>query len=443
MSRAGNVTLTAAGGLLAIRRELATTPGRLRLAAGLSVLGAIVFGVVAVHAAGMRQQAVQDVRRTEKLLVSAVDLSTNLSDAHATAAGSFLAGGPEPAATRQLYEQKVRAATAAVARLSGVIGTSSSAALQMLRITQKLPVYTRLIEAARTNYRLGYPVGAAYLREASRAMRDEHDAMLPAARELYRIEARSLTESYETGASRASVLTVVLSAGALLALLVATQIYLARRMHRIINPRVLLATALLLGLLGWTVVAFTKQSSALEEARRSGSDPIELLTTARIVAARAAADESITLSARGGGGGAKTLAGIDVGFALIVKPIAGLLAAVAASTGQPTDDALAAYRRYRAAHERVVTQERIGQFSAAVNLAVGPGSPARPSSKDAAHELNSVLDKEVAVARRHFAAAALSAGSLLDGLPTGIVVLSALCALLAWSGVRQRLEEYR
>ncbi|MDX6708559.1 MAG: hypothetical protein QOI48_4405, partial [Solirubrobacteraceae bacterium] len=96
MSRAGNVTLTAAGGLLAIRRELATTPGRLRLAAGLSVLGAIVFGVVAVHAAGMRQQAVQDVRRTEKLLVSAVDLSTNLSDAHATAAGSFLAGGPSP-----------------------------------------------------------------------------------------------------------------------------------------------------------------------------------------------------------------------------------------------------------------------------------------------------------------------------------------------------------
>ena len=59
------------------------------------------------------------------------------------------------------------------------------------------------------------------------------DAMLPSApATLYEIEARSLTASYRDGVSTATLLAVVLAGCALLALLVATQVYLARATRR-------------------------------------------------------------------------------------------------------------------------------------------------------------------------------------------------------------------
>ena len=78
MGRARTAALTAARGRLAHRRQLATTPGRLRLAALLLTFGAIAFGIVAATAAGTRSDAVDDVQSTESLLVRAVDVSASL-----------------------------------------------------------------------------------------------------------------------------------------------------------------------------------------------------------------------------------------------------------------------------------------------------------------------------------------------------------------------------
>jgi hypothetical protein len=267
--------------------------------------------------------------------------------------------------------------------------------------------------------------------------------MLPSARELYGIEARKLTESYETASSSWSVLTVVLPALALLALLAGTQVYLARTTRRIVNPPLLLATVVLLGLLGWTLVAFARQHNALDEARRRGSDPVELLTAARILVARADAEESITLSARGGGSGIEDLAGIDRGFGAIVAPIDKLLSRAADVAGRPTDRIATAYRAYRAAHDDVVAQERIGDYRTAAKLAVLPRTDGMPYSKKAALALNRVLDDEVDVAQDRFTAARARAESALGGLSTSIWLLTALCAVLALAGVRERLEEYR
>jgi hypothetical protein len=66
MGSAGN-PLTVARSRIAVRRHLAATPGRLRLAMALLALSAIVFGVVAAHAAGERRRAVGSVAATERL----------------------------------------------------------------------------------------------------------------------------------------------------------------------------------------------------------------------------------------------------------------------------------------------------------------------------------------------------------------------------------------
>ena len=454
MSSTGTAALSAARRRLAVRRELATTPGRLRLAAALLTVGAIAFGVVAVQAANTRRDAVRHVTTTEQLLVSAVDLSASLSDAHATAALSFLVGGPEPADSRRQYARALQTAGVGVAQLARSLGTSPQSGRAVRTITSRLPVYAGLIDSARTNNRRGYPVGNAYLRSASKTMRGE---ILPAARDLYKLEAQSLTASLRQGVSTSTALAVVVAGLALLMMLAGTQVFIARTTHRIINVPLLAATVVLLGLVTWIVVAFVLQQRALAQAQRLGSDPVELLTAARILASRAQANESIALAARGGGEGEPLLKDVDRGFAAVVEPIGkdrpgpargsgGLLheaAVIAEPTPERIDAIYAAYRTYLAAHERVVVEEQRGDFSEAVKLAVRRRPGGRLSTREAAANLNDALVRAVHVAQRTFEREASRAQSALNGLRVGIPALTIACALLALLGVRQRLEEYR
>jgi hypothetical protein len=450
MAGAGNAAVTVVRSRPEIRRRLATTPGRLRLAGALLALGAIAFGALAAHAADRRRQAVHSVATTEPLLVAAVELSAELSDVHALAASSFLVGGAEPALARRRYERELQRAGAGVAELAGEIGTSSGSGPAVRSITERLPVYAGLIDNARANNRQGFPVGSAYLRRASTTMRDE---ILPSARELYTTEAKHLTTHYRAGVSTWTVPAVILAGGALLALLAATQLYIARATRRVVNPRLALATAVLLGLLAWIFVGFALQESRLLRAQRTGSDPVELLTAARILASRAQADESTALAARGGGAGESRLADVDRGFVALTRPIgrdragpargSGGLLDVAAARGHRTaaiDAIYGAYRRYLAAHARVVRQEIRGDFSTAVRLAVG-ASPR--STRRAGASLNDALDREVGAAQARFDDAVSRADAALGGLTAGIPILTALSALLALLGVRQRLREYR
>lgn len=436
---------------MALRGQLTTTPARLRLALVLLMLGAIVFGVVATTAAQTRSRAVEDVMATESLLDGAVDVSASLSNAHAIAAYSFLVGGTEPASTRRRYNDERRDAARGLARLAGEIGTTPGSGPAVRAITERLPVYAGLIDSARANQRQGFsPVGGAYLRRASRVMRRE---MLPRARALYEIQARSLNAGFRAGVSGSTWLAVVLAGLAMLTLLAATQIYLARAMRRVVNPPLALATALLAGLMAWILVAFALQQRHLSEAQSRGSDPVELLTATSILASRAQASESVALSSRGGGEGEIRLTDVDRGFKAAIEPIGGTATPSARGSGglldlaatktdhspRAIDEIYRAYRSYRVAHEKVVTLERDGRFSEAVRLATA----GRDSSNAAAERLDALLQREVRVAQARFEAEATRAGESLDGLAVGIPTLTALLGVLALLGVRARLEEYR
>jgi hypothetical protein len=450
MTGASHAALTVARSRLAIHRELATAPGRLRLAAVLLAIGATVFGAVAAHAADTRRQAVADVARTEPLLVCAIDLSASLSDAQATAAFS-ITGGPDLAASRRRYAEALQRAGGDVAQLAGAV-TPSAGGAQVRRIVQTLPDYAGLIVNARANTRQGLPVGSAYLRRSSKRMRD---ALLPSAHALYTIEARDLSARYGAGTARWSVLAVVLAGCALLALLAATQVYIARATRRIVNRRLALASALLLALAVWILAAFAMQTGRLAHAQRTGSDPVELLRSARNLVSRAQAGESVALAAGGGLENEWTPAGGDIGFEDLLAPIGrdragpargsgGLLHRAAIASGRTTaiDAIYAAYRAYLKAHRLVVRQARRGRFTTAARLAAMDVSQTSVT-KGAAAKLDIALDREVRVAQARFDHAVSRAGSPLRGLALGIPLLTMLSALLALLGVRQRLREYR
>jgi hypothetical protein len=451
MTGASHAGLMVARSRLAIHRQLATTPGRLRLAAALLVVGAVAFGAVARHAVDTRRHAVQAFVGTEPRLVSAVNLSASLSDAHATAAYSLL-GGTESLQSRRSYVGKLRQASDQVVHLAAAIGGAPASAPALRSLTEQLPTYAGLIDTARANHRQGRALGSAYLRNAGTTMRD---ALLPKAHQLYSIEAAHLDTHYSAGVSTSAAGAVVLAGGAMVALLAATQVYLARATRRILNPGLALASAVLLGLMVWVLVAFTIQKRETALARSTGSQPVRFLTATRSQAARAQADESVVLSNRTAGSQVQPST-VDNRFRALTSPIGsnrpgpasgtGGLLAQAAGTGHSAraiDKIYGAYRRYRVAHNRVLAQERGGDFDAARRLATGKNRSAGASTTRTAAALNKVLDDQVEVAQRRFRQHTSGAQGALDGLANGIPLLATLSALLALLGVRERLQEYR
>ncbi|HEY7830384.1 MAG TPA: hypothetical protein VIC06_07450 [Solirubrobacteraceae bacterium] len=419
-----------------------TTPGRLRLAAVLLALGAIVFGVLAASAVSARRQAADSVATdTEPLLVTAEGLYASLSDADATAATTFLTGGLEPPARRERYASDVRAASGQLATLARQAGGSAQTRAAVRTLATQLSVYSGLVETARTNNRQGFPVGAAYLRQASTLMREE---LLPAAGRLYEVEARRLSGDYRSGGSAGTLLAVIAVVCAVLGLLAAIQVRFARLTHRIFNVPMALATVLVLALGAWMIVGLISEQNALGRAQRTGSDPVQVLSAARILALRAQGDEGLALVARGGG--EASLTDLDavtrrLGSSSEPTSLLGEAAAIARRGGSAAaiDSLSATFARYLAVHRRVVALETNGRFDDAVNLAVG----SRSQELSLSDALNSDLVQEISAAQRRFGSAADDATSALGGLWLAIPLLSVLFAVLALYGLLQRLEEYR
>jgi hypothetical protein len=424
-----------------LRARLAVTPGRLRLAAALLASGAIVFGVLASGAAGSRHRAANSVAtETEPLLVQAEGLYASLSDADATATTTFLTGGLEPAARRERYISDLRAAGGQLTALGREVGASAPASAAVRVVSTQLPIYSGLVDTARANNRQGFPVGAAYLREASTLMREQ---MLPAAGRLYEAQARRLNSDYRSGTSTEALLAVISVALLMLALLALAQVYVARLTHRILNVAMLAATVVLVALSAWTIASFANEQSLLGTAQRTGSDSVQVLSAARILGLRAQDDESLALVARGGG--QQNLSDFNAVISRLTGPAigAGLLPEATAiaersSSGAAIEHLSAVFVRYLNVHRHVVALETNGKFSDAVNLAVGSGA----TEVSLSDELNSGLGQQIAAAQQRFDRSAHDATSALGGLWLAIPLLTLLFASLALYGLRQRINEY-
>lgn len=421
-----------------LRRRLTSTPGRIALAAVLLVAATVVFGVVAAAVERSREDAARAVAgQTEPLLVQAVSLYAALSDADATATTTFLTRGLEPLTARRRYIADLHSASRSLAFLAAHAGDSGRGHAAVSLIAQELPIYSGLVESARANNRIGYPLGAAYLRQASSLLRDQ---ILPAARSLYRTEAEHLDSGYRAATAPAT-LTVFLLAIAVLALpLVLVQLYLAQATRRFFNVPLAIATAVLLAVWIWGAVALVREQHSLVHAQRDGSDAVELLSAVRILASRAQSDESLALVARGGGDAylddfdAATRGLTGNGHASLVDATKTL------ASRSRTNDSLLVFtpmlRAYLRAHARTIALENDNHFSDAIRYAIAHETP----SEDG---LQWTLKREVASAQRRFADRSGDATNALAGVSFALPIAVVVCAVLSLVGLQQRLREYR
>jgi hypothetical protein len=388
------------------------------MASALVVLS-VLTGVVAALALQAKLDTIGGlVDHREPLSAAAQQIYRSLSDADATASSSFLSGGVEPAQLRDRYEVDIAQAGAALAKAAGDISGIQDAERQVDVLGKQLPVYTGLVETARTNNRLGLPVGAAYLREASNLMRTK---LLPAAKELYAFDTSRLTAEQDDAAGF-PWLTVLLTL-ALVGALVVVQVYLTRRTNRLVNVGLLVATvAVVLGLL-WGVVATWVSASAVGTAQTDGTQQVDRLVRARIMALQMRADETLTLVARGDG------ANYEKDFA----EQAGNLPATL-STGLDA-------KPWLDIHKKIRELDNGGQYDQAVRLAIGTGD--NQGAAAAFTQFDDKLNHAIQDARERFVSSTSTAQGAMIGIVPGVALLALVAAAGSFVGIRQRLREYR
>jgi len=424
------------------RMDLSTTPGRLRLLLGVLVLLSLAWGALAAFTVNQYASAASSVVAVrEPLSLDAQQIYRHLSDANDTAATAFLAGGLEPAAARQRYLADIRAAGTQIDSATAQAGTASgSVARDLQTLSADLPVYAGEVETARANNRLGFPLGAAYLREASDLMRS---TLLPAANDMYAAENASLTSTSAQATGLPLVIVTIAIGLGIGFVLFRVSRWLLRRTHRVLNAGLLLAGAAAAIALVWLAIAYAGARSDLLNAQARGSAPVEALARADIAALQAHADESITLIDNGGDDTYQA-AYLRQQRALGPGPGTLLTLAETAATGsQASGGATAAVRdaqSWYAAHAKLRTLDDNANHAAAVRSALGSG----PNDAGTAFtKLSADFGAGIAAGQAAFAASASAGADAFTGLEPGVIVAALVMAAgCAW-GLSRRLAEYR
>lgn len=424
------------------RADLSTTPGRLRLLLAVLVLLSLAWGALAAFTVNQYSSAASSVVAVrEPGSLDAQQIYRHLSDADNTAATAFLAGGLEPPAARQRYLADIAAAGTEIENATAQGGAAlGGASKDLATLSTDLPVYAGEVETARADNRLGFPLGAAYLREASGLMRA---TLLPAANDMYAAENASLDATSAQATGLPLVIAAIAVGLGIVIVLYRVSRWLGRRTHRVLNPGLLLAAAVAVISLAWLAVAYAGARGDLLAAQSRGSAPVQALARANIAALQAHADESLTLIDNGGD---------DVYQAAYLRQQRALgpgsgtlltLAQTAAAGSQASGGATAAVgdaRSWFAAHARLRALDDNASHAAAVRSALGTG----PDDAGAAFaKLSADLAAGTAAGQAAFAANASAGADAFTGLEAGVIAAALVMAAGSARGLSRRLAEYR
>ncbi|MGM7645394.1 hypothetical protein ACSVDM_10885 [Nocardia sp. JW2] len=415
-----------------------STPGRL-LAAGLVLmLLCVAAGMVTSTTVSERKQALGVLLDdTEPDAHSANHLYTSLSIADAAAGRAFIAGGVEPEEVRDRYTQAIGEAAAELVTQAGHISAEEAAdpsgTDRRLRtgIATGLPVYTGLIETARANNRNGFPVGAAYLSEASHQMQT---TLLPMAEELedHRFDAVTAAQHRHVQPPWVAIGLLVLT----LAALVYVQMELARRSRRVFNMGLLIGTAMVALTLLWTVAAGSVSAVAMIRCRDEGAVPAARLAESRILVQQARAAEMVKLVRRDATGDYDRT--FDANAARLAELLDGYPSGAPAA--DEVTDARAALARWQSAHQRMNDTLQRGDFVGAAAVATGPSAADSTAQVDA---LERALDDARTATRDRLRDKVSQATDVLSFLAPGALVLGIAAAVCVALGLWPRLREYR
>ncbi|MFE2012190.1 hypothetical protein [Streptomyces sp. NPDC059491] len=424
-----------------LRVAATTEPGRLQILGAVLALLVVAFGGVSALEVSDRASAADDVvSRSQPLSADAAAIYRSLADADSTAAGGFLAGTLEPAASRARYDRDITTASRLLVKAAANTDGSSESAHEIAALNEQLPRYTGLIERARAANRQGLPLGGAYLRYANQQM---STALLPAAERLYAAESERLHRD-DDAARTWPFLSLALGLLALAALAWAQRRNYART-NRVFNHGLLAATAATVVVLLWLAAAHTLARSGLDTARAHGQESLQVLNTARISSLTARANENLTLVARGAvltedGKNDKYEADYAASMTALTKALATARELADDDAGRgPVDESATRTGEWQERHKDARAKDEAGDYEGALGRIVGSDR----STGQSFDQVDAALERALAHEQNEFTRSAGDARDALTALPLGAAALGILGAAGAVLGINRRLSEYR
>jgi CHASE3 domain sensor protein len=395
------------------------TPTVLRAWRSALVVLCVLFAVVGALGVQRRADALQRVDTAAQQLIAVQDLRVAAVSADSIASTAFLVGGDDLVA-RAAYDEQIRQAQAGLVRVAADVNSADAESLA--GASERLSVYARLVEQAEANNRQGFPVAAAYLRQARSVLGGD---VVPALRGVEQRQRDEINQQLASANRAGAWLHLV--GWPLLAVLGAAMWWLARRFRRLVNAPLAAATALVLVAL---VAAASSQGGAMGDVDAAIGGALaraDRVAQARGAAFDARANEALTLINRGNG------AADEAAWATATTYVRDSL------SGEPCTDVCLVdrYQQYAVEHVALRGLDDGGLWDAAV-VAAREGPLVEAFSRfdtDSA----AVVSEQIAVA-----APVLADAHDRLSMPRWLVIVAGLAAAaLAVAGCNQRLREYR
>jgi len=395
------------------------TPGRMRLLGLLGVLAALVLGGGSANAILASQAAAERAANNTQQVLRMQSIHVDLLRADALATNAFLVGGLETSKTRSTYDE---AMSSVVRNIAAGSADQPADAKALGVLAEHVQDYAALVEQARSNNRLGLPVGARYLTEASSLLRAS--AIPVVAQVVSTNEARAQAE-FDRSDSRLQLLVGV----AALVILVLVAVWLAKRTHRYLNRPLTLGVVLLLA--GLVVAAMTIGGIRSTTSTVAAGDYRQAVNLAQIRTAAndARANESLTLIQRGSG------ARYQAAWQANDKSVRDTLGRV------PQTSALTqAWSGYTTAHGEIRALDDGGSWEQAVALAT-TAKAGSPTDRFTQFDEQVTQQRDAASTATIERLGALGAGNTVWAVL--IAIASLIAAWLVLRGIGQRIQEYR
>lgn len=407
-----------------LRTSLTGTPGLLRAGLAASLLALLLFALLAADSTSARRDALADAKGAAAQTVLIQQVQTSLVEADSLATNAFLVGGIEPLTLREGYQRGIAAASQALARASAEARGSELDDLEA--VSAALARYTGLIESARANNRQAFPVGVAYLRQATQVLTDE---ILPTLEQVSSSTEHRVDAAFDrSGSARWGIWIAGLIA---IAALVACQVLLSRATKRTVNVGLVAATVLLVVAFAWGAISMSAAAARANDARDGPYRRATDVASARVDAFAAKSNESLALINRGSG------STFDEAWQ---ASMTDARTSLGGSKDAAITDLLGGLDAYTDVHTDIRALDDAGQWDDAVALATGFGADQSNGVFAAFSERSaSVLGDAAADVDRQLADAADPLGTT-----RGVVlVLSLLAAVATVWGFNQRMKEYR
>lgn len=463
------------------RRRAAATATRIRTLAGLTALLVVaVVGLMLVETNREREALHTIGGQAGPEVIATGDLYFALNDMDAQLANVLLVGqatnlGFTRADALRIYEQRRQQADADIRQASAAAVDPASVhtmttVLDQLGRYESLAAQTILLDQLHP-HPPGQPDPATLgrYRQATDLLKTQ---LLPAAHQLTAAYAAVLETTYQADHARVqSARGWILATGlALVTLLIALQVHLARRFHRLVNPALAAATLLALTGLLLTNTLLTDEAEHLRTAKKDAFDSVLALTQARAVSYDANADESRYLVDPDRAGQYEqafldrsqqllTLTGAtvttydgrladaidayrsdhgDIGW----TGLYGTEFRNITFTGERSaaETALLRYQTYQQDDRRLRTLATTGHLPEAIAFCT---SYAPGRSNDAFDRYDKALAALIAINTDAFAGAVDDGDHELDGWTAGLLLAGAVLLGLIVAGIWPRLAEYR